>query len=430
MRRLPDEASAQALLARGALDADALARLAGTLADFLPRRAPDARASGAPRRCRATSRRTSPRSQPFVGDLVDRATFEEVSALQEAPLERAGDRASWPRRRRAHPRGPRRPPARARLLPARPRRRQLGSSSSTASSSTSGFAAATSPPTSAFLAMELEAAGRPDLAAGFLARFAEASDDFGLYDVIDFYLSYRAWVRGKVAAFVADRPEHVARRARPPKRDEARRHFALARAFSRRRRRRAFLLAVGGVIGSGKSTLAAALGRELAVPVVSSGSRAQGAGRDCADGARPTRASTREQPRGPTPRSFRRAGARARARARRRSSTRPSPTRAWRAAAAAARARPGARFVFVEASCADRDRSGRAWRAVGDARPSPTPPPISSTRCLARLSSRLGPAIPVALRRRHRRPAAKPRVAEELRGCGSRASLPPTGEPS
>ena len=54
--------------------------------------------------------------------------------------------------------------------------------------------------------MELEAARRPDLAAGFLARFAEASDDFGLYGVLDFYLSYRAFVRGKVAAFLAADP--------------------------------------------------------------------------------------------------------------------------------------------------------------------------------------------------------------------------------
>src|SRR4029079_8111661 len=53
------------------------------------------------------------------------------------------------------------------------------------------------------LAMELEAARRPDLAAGFLARFAEASDDFGLYGVVDFYLSHPAWGRGQVAAVVA-----------------------------------------------------------------------------------------------------------------------------------------------------------------------------------------------------------------------------------
>src|SRR6185369_308559 len=83
----------------------------------------------------------------------------------------------------------------------------------------------------AFLAMELEAVRRPDLAAGFLARFAEASDDFDLYGVLDFYLSYRAFVRGKVAAFVAaDAAASAELRRR--KRDEARRCFALSRSFS------------------------------------------------------------------------------------------------------------------------------------------------------------------------------------------------------
>src|SRR6185369_7393368 len=121
----------------------------------------------------------------------------------------------------------------------------------------------------AFLSMDLEAEGRPDLAAGLIARFAEASDDFGLYGVLDFYLSYRAWVRGKVAAFVAVDPSTpfpiVA-----SKREEARQFFGLARSFSGAPLDRPFLIAVGGPIGSGKSTLAGELGRELAVPVVSS----------------------------------------------------------------------------------------------------------------------------------------------------------------
>ena len=81
----------------------------------------------------------------------------------------------------------------------------------------------------AFLAMELEAFHRPDLAAGVVARFAEASDDFGLYGVLDFYLSYRAWVRGKVAAFVAADPA-MAADVRHRARDEAGRRFGLARA--------------------------------------------------------------------------------------------------------------------------------------------------------------------------------------------------------
>ena len=72
-----------------------------------------------------------------------------------------------------------------------------------------------------------------------------------------------------MAAFVAA-DETAAADVRARKRAEARRQFGLARSFSGRPLDRPFLVAVGGVIGSGKSTLAAALGRELAAPVVSS----------------------------------------------------------------------------------------------------------------------------------------------------------------
>ena len=54
------------------------------------------------------------------------------------------------------------------------------------------------------------------------------------------------------------------------KRNEARRCFGLARSLSGVPIDRPFMVAIGGPIGSGKSTLAAELGRELAVPVVSS----------------------------------------------------------------------------------------------------------------------------------------------------------------
>src|SRR6185369_14246400 len=121
----------------------------------------------------------------------------------------------------------------------------------------------------AFLAMELELAGRPDLAAGFTARFAEAAGDFDLYGVLDFYLCYRAWIRGKVAAFVAadaGADPEVRRR----KREEARRDLALARSFAGRPLDAPFLVAVSGMVGSGKSTLAAALGWALAAPVIGS----------------------------------------------------------------------------------------------------------------------------------------------------------------
>ena len=120
----------------------------------------------------------------------------------------------------------------------------------------------------AFLAMELTARARVDLAELFLAAFALESDDYDLYGVVDFYASYRAWVRGKVAAFLAadssTPPEKAVRKA-----EEARTLFTLARSYAEARPGAQPVVAVGGVIGSGKSTLAEALGRATGAPVIS-----------------------------------------------------------------------------------------------------------------------------------------------------------------
>jgi predicted kinase len=121
----------------------------------------------------------------------------------------------------------------------------------------------------AFLAMELTARSRADLAERFLAAFAQESDDADLYGVVDFYAAYRAWVRGKVAALLAadptTPPERAARKAA-----EAERLFALAGTFAAPRPGAPPLIAVGGLIGTGKSTLAEALSEALGVPVLSS----------------------------------------------------------------------------------------------------------------------------------------------------------------
>src|SRR5262249_33509437 len=120
-----------------------------------------------------------------------------------------------------------------------------------------------------FLAMELEARSCPDLAASFLGRFALESNDYDLYDVVDFYVSYRAWVRAKVAAFLAadpsTPPDKAARNA-----DEARQLFALAERQAGAARVPGPVVAVGGVIGTGKTVMAEALAGTLALPVVAS----------------------------------------------------------------------------------------------------------------------------------------------------------------
>ena len=47
----------------------------------------------------------------------------------------------------------------------------------------------------AFLAMDLRYRGRLDLAECFLASYAAATDDYGIFPVVDFYAAYRALVR-------------------------------------------------------------------------------------------------------------------------------------------------------------------------------------------------------------------------------------------
>jgi predicted kinase len=121
----------------------------------------------------------------------------------------------------------------------------------------------------AFLAMELDARSRPDLAASFLAAIARESSDYDVYAVVDFYLSYRAWVRGKVASFVAADPSTETGKA-DRKAGEAARLFALARAYTEPRAAPGAVVAVGGLIGAGKSTLAQALARVVGSPVVDS----------------------------------------------------------------------------------------------------------------------------------------------------------------
>ncbi len=119
----------------------------------------------------------------------------------------------------------------------------------------------------AFLAMDLSWHGRPELAEALLAYYARAAGDYDLYGVVDFYESYRAYVRAKISAMLADDagadPQVRARAAA-----QARKYYLLAEACTREPLTRPALYAVGGVIASGKSTVAEALGETLSAAVV------------------------------------------------------------------------------------------------------------------------------------------------------------------
>ncbi|HUF92879.1 MAG TPA: AAA family ATPase [Candidatus Limnocylindria bacterium] len=262
MRRLPDTASAESLLGRAQLTHEHLARLAGRLAAFYATVAP-ASGGGSAGVLRANVEENFAQVRPFIGRFVEPETFEAVRAWQLGCLERD-----------------------ARVFETRQEQGRIRDGHGDlrlehvyfegdeplvidAIEFNERFRVADVAADVAFLAMELDARSRPELAASFLAAVARECEDYDLYAVVDFYLSYRAWVRGKVAGFLAADPATAPEKAQRKSR-EAGRLFALARTYTEPRAGLGAVVAVGGLIGAGKSTLAHALGRSLRVPVIDS----------------------------------------------------------------------------------------------------------------------------------------------------------------
>ena len=102
----------------------------------------------------------------------------------------------------------------------------------------------------AFLTMDLEDRGRPDLAHRFLNGYLEATGDYGLLVPLPFYLTYRALVRAKVAGIRLGQgtlpPEEAAQ-----VRQAFGSYLDLAARYTRPARPRLFI--THGVSGSGKT---------------------------------------------------------------------------------------------------------------------------------------------------------------------------------
>lgn len=129
----------------------------------------------------------------------------------------------------------------------------------------------------AYLAMDLDLAGRADLRTALVDEYVALSDDGGLRELLSFYRCYRAYVRGKIALLAAAEREIPA-----PEREEhqslAAAAFDLARSYAECRPAPALFLMVG-YSGSGKSTLAQELARRLpAVRLSSDDARKEQAG--------------------------------------------------------------------------------------------------------------------------------------------------------
>lgn len=118
-----------------------------------------------------------------------------------------------------------------------------------------------------FLAMDLDARNRPDLSGRLISAYTAASG-LDVAPVIDFYRSYRAVVRGKVASFRLDQ-DGLADSERTQILREARRYFHLAHRYSAADRGPRLIL-MSGLTGSGKSTLAREIAGVLPAAVIDS----------------------------------------------------------------------------------------------------------------------------------------------------------------
>jgi len=265
MRRLPDEDSAAMMLASGRLTPVHLQQLAERLARFY-QSALATPEMGTPAVLAANIDENYHQTLPFADRLLDRALIEQVRDWQwntlekhhEHLLQRVGSghiRDGHGDLRLEHVYFPDGEPVAPLVIDPIEfsRRYRCGDTALD----------------TAFLAMELDARHRSDLAAWFLSCFARASNDYDFYPVVDLYLSYRAWVRAKVACFVAADPRTAPAKASRKAR-EATNLFSLAASYMRPATGAAPVIAVSGIIGAGKSTLAEALGLALEVPVVSS----------------------------------------------------------------------------------------------------------------------------------------------------------------
>jgi aminoglycoside phosphotransferase family enzyme/predicted kinase len=121
----------------------------------------------------------------------------------------------------------------------------------------------------AFLMMDLTAHGRADLAAAFVKSYVAESGDRELPGLLDFFASYRAWVRGKVLAL------RLSESGLPPDERQvlaagARRYFMLAWSYATGLSHRPLVVVTLGRPASGKTRLAQALAGHMGLLHLSS----------------------------------------------------------------------------------------------------------------------------------------------------------------
>ncbi len=270
MTRLPDDASLEARLRRGAVASGLIEALARKVARFhASAEASEHIASfGRFKVVAANARENFDQAAPQVGIAVQAPVFERMKALTEAELERLRPLIEDRARRGA----PRDTHGDLHLdhvyhFPERGTPNDLAIIDCIEFNERFRYADPVAD--MAFLVMDLAFHGRRDLARAFAAAyFREAGDEEGR-ELLPLYTAYRAVVRAKVEGF-----ELVEAEIDAAERDaalvRARAHWLLALGELEEARRRPCLLLVAGLPGTGKSTLARGLAERADCTVIRS----------------------------------------------------------------------------------------------------------------------------------------------------------------
>jgi uncharacterized protein len=264
MRQLTERHFLDHLLARGAVTARDLDRIAATLRNFYRAQHPTAEVEswGRVSRLRISTDENFRQTREFIGRTLSRAAFETIRRFtngfyrRNATLFASRVRGRWIRDCHGD--------LHLEHIHLTPRALHIYD----CIEFNDRFRYVDVASDAAFLAMDLDFEDRPDFARHFAARMAAALRDDGMPRLMDFYKCYRAYVRGKVESL-----HSVARAAPEAERqvsaERARRYFRLALRYAVADSR-PLVLVVMGRIASGKSTLAANLGAELGWEVFSS----------------------------------------------------------------------------------------------------------------------------------------------------------------
>jgi len=112
----------------------------------------------------------------------------------------------------------------------------------------------------AFLAMDLDYLNKPYLSSYFIQKYVEKSNDKDIFDVLNFYKSYRAYVRGKVNGFQLSDP-NIDKIRKNNIIETAKKYFDLSHYYASLfsldlHKTKPLLFLICGLSGTGKSTVA------------------------------------------------------------------------------------------------------------------------------------------------------------------------------